>query len=138
MESVLHRLPSVISGDTSGISKAVNWKGGGSFVYCELAKCNQHFVDAVMAATDEAQLKEILERVLNTGYISVKVNPSDIRDAAADFDALSMEDKRKFIIELLDKNMLYVNLCDLDDAEYAISAADKAFNRTFYQLEETR
>ncbi len=30
--------------------------------------------------------------------------------------------------------MLYVNLCDLDDDEYAISDEDKAFTRSFYGL----
>lgn len=34
------RLQHVINGDTTGISQAVQWKGGGSFVYCELAQGN--------------------------------------------------------------------------------------------------
>ena len=32
----VQRLISVIKGDETGISEKVNWKGGGSFVYCEL------------------------------------------------------------------------------------------------------
>ena len=28
--------------------------------------------------------------------------------------------------------MLYVNLCDLEDAEFAVSPEDRAFNRSFY------
>lgn len=35
-------------------------------------------------------------------------------------------------MELLDKNLLYVNYCDIDDEEYGISAEDKAFTRSFY------
>ncbi len=62
-------------------------------------------------------------------------NPAEVAGAAADFEALTIEDKKSFILELLDKNMLYVNLCDLDDEEYAISDADKAFTRSFYGLE---
>lgn len=49
--------------------------------------------------------------------------------------AVTIENKKRFILELLDKNMLYVNLCDLDDEEYGISDADKAFTRSFYGLE---
>lgn len=138
IDIMIKRLSKVIGGETAGISKAVNWHGGGSFVYCELAKCNQHFVDAIMTAKTDGDLKKILELVLNTGYISVKVDPADIRENAADFNALSTDDKKRFIMELLDKNMLYVNLSDLDDAEYAISDIDKAFNRSFYQIGETR
>lgn len=138
MESVLHRLMAVIAGDTSGISKAVNWHGGGSFVYCELAKCNQLFVERVMAATTDYELMLILDNVLNTGYISSKVKPSEIQASATDFNTLSLENKKRFIMELIDKNMLYVNLCDLDDAEYSISDSDKEFNRSFYRLEGNR
>ncbi len=132
----VRRLCNVIAGDETGISKAVNWHGGGSFVYCELAKCNQRFVEAVEAATTDDEMKTLLDNVLATGYISYKVMPADIQAAGDDFMALSLEDKKRFVMELLDKNMLYVNLCDLDDEEYAISESDKAFNRSFYALEE--
>ncbi|WP_140296159.1 DNA methyltransferase, partial [Vibrio parahaemolyticus] len=37
-DTTLPRLKSIISGDQNGISKEVNWQGGGSFVYCELAE----------------------------------------------------------------------------------------------------
>ena len=129
------RMINVIAGDQTGISKTVNWRGGGAFVYCEIAGCNQKFVDDAEAANTDDDLINLLERVIATGYISYKVNPSDIEESAADFAALSIEDKKRFILELLDKNMLYVNLCDLDDEEYAISEADKDFTRSFYGLE---
>ena len=52
---------------------------------------------------------------------------------AGDFAALSLPDQKRFLLELLDKNMLYVNLCDLEDAEFAVSPEDRAFNRSFYR-----
>jgi len=111
-------------------------KGSSSFVFCELAKLNQYYVDKVAAAKTYADLTALLESTLKTGFISSKVKPTDISAAATDFEALSLDDKKRFIFELLDKNMLYVNLCDLDDEEYAISDTDKAFNRSFYGLED--
>ena len=39
----LRRLRGVVDGDTSGISKAVGWKGGGSFVSCRLLSLNQAY-----------------------------------------------------------------------------------------------
>lgn len=104
-------------------------------MYCELAKCNQHFVDEVAAAKTDGDLTALLARVLKNGFISHRVNPADIDEAAEDFEALSLEDKKRFILELLDKNMLYVNLSDLDDEDYAIGDADKEFTRSFYGLE---
>ena len=76
-------------------------------------------------------MQSVLERVLATGYINALVMPGDIQRNMEEFKALELADKKKFIMELLDKNMLYVNLCDLDDEDYAISEADKSFNRSF-------
>jgi adenine-specific DNA-methyltransferase len=132
---VITRLKEVITGEKNGISKEVNWKGGGSFVYCELAKCNQNFVDKANAVKNDKEAIALLDQVLATGFISYKVFPADISEAADEFADLSLSDKKRFILELLDKNMLYVNLCDIDDKDYAISKADKAFTTSFYKAE---
>jgi adenine-specific DNA-methyltransferase len=131
----VERLKKVVSGEQGGISKAVGWQGGGSFVYCELAKCNQHFVERIMAAKDDSELAPIWREIKATGYINHYINPREIDKNAEDLMSLSFDDRKRLFIELLDKNMLYVNLCDLDDEEYAISDADKAFTRSFYGLE---
>jgi adenine-specific DNA-methyltransferase len=129
------RISNVIKGEQNGSSKNNDWKGGGSFVYCELAKCNQHFVDKAASAKTDKELTALLDEVLKTGFISHKVFPADISEAASEFADLSFADKKRFILELLDKNMLYVNLCDMNDKDNAISKADKAFTNSFYNTE---
>ncbi len=126
------RLQNVIAAEKGGISQYVNWQGGGSFVYCELAKQNQNFVDEIEAAKDDKTLDDICGRMVKSGFISYKVKPKDIDEAAADYAELSMSDKKKFLMELLDKNLLYVNYCDIDDEEFNISEGDKNFTRSFY------
>lgn len=106
-----------------------------SIVYCELAKCNQQYVDEVMRTETDSELTEILPRILKTGFISSNVNPATIAKEATTFAMLSIDDKKRFILELLDKNMLYVNLCDLDDTEYEIGNPDKVFTHSFYCME---
>ena len=133
IDMIIERLEKVIAGETAGISKEVDWQGGGSFIYCELAKLNQTIVEEIEAATDDAALSEIRDKLMKSGFISYKVNPADIDAAAADYAALSMEDKKRFLMDLLDKNLLYVNYCDIDDAEFGISEQDKAFTRSFYK-----
>ena len=128
----VERLKKVIDGDESGVSKDVNWQGGGSFVYCELVKANQSFVDEIQMATTLEEIKDIYSRIISTGSISCKVNPKDIDANSEDFYSLSIDDQKRFLMELLDKNLLYVNYCDIDDEEYGISAEDKAFTRSFY------
>lgn len=129
----VERLKNVIAGDTSGISSEVDWKGGGSFIYCELAKLNQNFVDEIQAAVDTDTLKNIYQRMIKSGFISCKVNPSDIDAAINDYESLALDDQKRFLMELLDKNLLYVNYCDMDDEDFGISEDDKAFTRSFYK-----
>ncbi len=129
----VERLKKVIDGEQGGISKEVNWQGGGSFVYCELAKLNQTIVEEIEAATDDATLSDIYGRMVKSGFISYKVNPADIDAAADDYASLSLDDKKRFLMEILDKNLLYVNYCDIDDEEFGISDEDKTFTRSFYR-----
>ena len=126
------RLQKVILGENGGISQSVNWQGGGSFVYCELAQLNQKYVDALQEADTDEKVTDILKAVLATGFISDKVNPKLIDTEAEDYKALSLDEKKAFVMEVLDSNLLYVNYSDIDDKEFAISDADKAFTKSFY------
>ena len=126
------RLCGVISGEQSGISEQMNWRGGGSFVYCELVKLNQAFVDEIEAAANSETLSGIYSRIVKSGFISCKVKPADIEGAAEDFSVLSLDEQKRFLMELLDKNLLYVNLCDIDDEEFDIGDSDKTFTKSFY------
>lgn len=129
---ILHRLKRVIESEQGGISQAVNWQGGGSFVYCELAKLNQNYVDAIEEATTDEELTKLYADILKTGFISYKVKPKDIDVKSDDFIKLSIEDKKRLLMELLDKNQLYINYCDIDDETFGISEEDKAFTKSFY------
>lgn len=132
IDIMLRRLDKVIDGEQSGVSKRNNWQGGGSFVYCELAKLNQNYVDAIEKATTDEELTKLYADILETGFISYKVKPKDIDVKSDDFIKLSIEDKKRLLMELLDKNQLYINYCDIDDETFGISEEDKAFTKSFY------
>ncbi len=106
---------------------------GESFISVELAKLNQNFVEAIQSAENDEQLASVWAEMRESGFISSYVNPKDIDAEAEDFNALSFEDKKRFLIAILDKNMLYVNYCDIDDEGYAIREEDKAFTHSFYK-----
>ena len=128
----LKRLRKVIEGEQGGISSSVGWQGGGSFVYCELAKSNALFMDEINAAKKEDALKDIWKRMQETGNLNYKINPADITESAEDFNALSLEDKKRFLMECLDKNLLYIPVSDIDSEEYSIDAEDKRLTQEFY------
>ena len=129
----VERLKRVIDGEQGGISKAVDWQGGGSFIYCELAKLNEKFVEEIAAEKDFETIQALYKKIAHSYFISYKVNPSELDAAVDDFAALSMDDQKRLLMELLDKNMLYVNYSDIDDADFAVCDADKKFTRSFYK-----
>lgn len=104
-----------------------------TITFFQLAKLNQTIVEEIEAATDNETLSDIYCRMVKSGFISHKVNPADIDAAADDYAALSLDDKKRFLMEILDKNLLYVNYCDIDDEEFGISDEDMAFTRSFYK-----
>lgn len=132
----LERLIKVVSGNDNGtLALSLDWQGGGSFVYCELAKLNQNYVEQIQESQNDEELSAVWYNILQSGFISSYVNPKEINPEAEDFNALSFDEKKQLFIELLDKNMLFVNLCDIDDEDYQISDDDKAFTKSFYGVE---
>lgn len=144
IDIIKRRLVKVIQGDRSGISKAVGWQpqnpglldgdkyAHNSFVYLELAQANQKLVDEIEAATDTKSLQQIWQQMQEKGFMSYKVKPSIIDEHVKDFEELSFDDQKRFLIECLDKNLLYVPFEEMDDATYQMSEHDKQLTRQFY------
>jgi len=122
----------VINYDASGISKEVNWQGGGSFIYCELAKYNQTFADQILEADKKEKLLEIWNEMKEKAFLSYQFDKQTFDERIAAFETLSLDDQKKFLLEVLDKNQLYVNYSEIDDKTYGISEADKKLNKQFY------
>lgn len=127
------RLKKVISGEQGGVSKIVDWQGGGSFVYCELAKANENFVDEIEEAKTEEELLHVWRHMQESGFLSWKVDPKTINYNAKDLSDLSLEEAKCFLIECLDKNLLYVPYSEMDNSEFGISEDDKVLNKKFYE-----
>ncbi|PMH37945.1 hypothetical protein BCU69_20925 [Vibrio cyclitrophicus] len=129
---VLKRLQGVIEGDLEGISKDVNWQGGGSFVYCELAELASQYSDRVEQAQTSEELISIWDELKESSNLSYKVDPKQFDKNISSFNELSFENQQRFLIEAIDKNQLYVNYSDIDDESNGISEQDKKFNQMFY------
>ena len=97
-----------------------------------MLKLNQHYADRIQDATDDNAFSSIWAEMQETGFISSKINPKDIDTEADDFKSLSLLDKKKLLMELLDLNQLYINYCDIDDETFGVSEEDKAFTKSFY------
>jgi len=131
--SAVVRLKNVINGDQTGISKSVGWKGGGDFVYLELMKWNENFVEKIKKTKTKQELEKLWETMKEKAFLSYKVDIKAVDENARDFEDLSIENQKRFLLECLDKNHLYVNYSEIDDEEYGVSVEDRRLNREFYK-----
>jgi len=131
--SAVVRLKNVINSDQTGISKEVGWQGGGDFVYMELMKLNEAFVERIRDAETTDELLNIWEDMKHNGFLSYRVDPRLFDENIGKFKALSLDEQKKLLLEMLDYNDLYVNYSEIEDAIYNVSEEDKKLNRGFYE-----
>lgn len=141
-EITVPRLQKVIEGEQGGISKDVEWQGGGSFVYVELMELNYRFIHEIEKAQDYEALTSILEEMKVNAHLNYHADLNKVLKTAYEmdgmprlvsFDELELHEQKKLLIELLDKNQLYVSLSEINDKTLHVSDEDKAFNRSFYK-----
>lgn len=130
------RLQNVIKGEQSGVSKAYNWQGGGSFTYLELKKHNQTFIDQIETAKDSEALLAIWEEMKAKSFLNYNVDIKKQEEHIDDFKKLALAQQKQHLLEILDKNQLYVNLSSLEDKDFACTAAEKQVTQDFYQLKK--
>jgi adenine-specific DNA-methyltransferase len=114
------------------VHKVIENNGTGSLIYCELAQANQAFVARIQTAKTGKELQAIWQEMQEKAFLSYKIDPKTIDLTGANFAALNLENQQRFLIEVLDKNMLYVPLSEIDDETYRISEDDKKLNRQFH------
>ena len=130
---LLKRLADVINGESSGISKSVNWQGGGDFIYCELMPYNEVFMERIQSAQSSEKLLDIWRDMSKDSVLNWYVKPHKPMEAKEHFIAINDVEKQKHLLaELLDKNQLYVQLSEIEDETFEVSEEDKALNRAFY------
>ena len=130
----VERLKKVIAGEQGGISKDVNWSGGGSFVYAELKNDAQDFKNAIFEVTTTEELLELFELAKKSSFLSYRIDPKKLKKN--EFSQLSLAEQKQILSEIIDNNNLYVNYSDIDDSDYQISAEDKKLNHAFYRKEK--
>ncbi len=116
------------------IKKVIENNAIGSFIYAELYKSNQQYIEDIEKAKNTNDLKTIWEQIEETAFLSYRVLPQNINKEIKEFEALSFEDQQKFLIEVLDKNLLYVNKSEINDVTHKVSEYDKEMNQLFYSM----
>lgn len=128
------RLQNVINGDPTGISKTIKWKGGGSFIYVELKKHNEIFIEKIDKAKNKNEIKNLLNDILENGFISYSVDKIALKEFGNEFFNLAITDQKKCLRSLLDMNFLYIPYSEIEDETYQSSAQEIKLNKEFYSL----
>lgn len=125
------RLQKVIDGEQGGISKAVNWQGGGSFVYAELMEKNQGYLDDISNASNLNELNRVYDRMKENVDFDFRVDLDLFEKKKSTF---SFERQQEELRKIIDKNQLYYNEANIDDKNIhdILSDEDYQFNKSFY------
>jgi adenine-specific DNA-methyltransferase len=133
------RLQNVIKGDGTGVSNSVKWKGGGSFVYLELAKNNEQAKELIGECKSYEKLVELFEELYSKYFLHYNVRIKDFKEKIIhedQFKALSLEKQKEMFCRMLENNQLYVNLDEMEDKHFGLSREDIALTKDFYQLKD--
>ena len=130
------RLQNVINGDQTGISKSVNWQGGGSFVYLELAKKNETALEQISDCKSLEELTALFDELCSKYFLHYNVRVKEFRKEIESerFKQLNLKQQKEMFSRMLDLNQLYVNTDDRHDKNTGLTEDDIAITEDFYQL----
>ena len=123
--------------DTGGISKSVDWQGGGEFIYFELDKYNQTYIDKLNAIksghASSKTIEQLYDEIAKHAFLNYDVQSNKLLANKADFEALSLNKQLEFLFSILNKNQLYKNLSEIEDKDLGVDDKVKKLNKDFYK-----
>lgn len=103
------------------------------FLYFELKKYNQTFVEKIEEANDTKSLLNIWEQMKEKSFLNYNINIKAQDENIEEFKSMDLSHQKELLVELLDKNQMYVNLSSTDDAEFELTDEEKKITTDFYQ-----
>ena len=103
------------------------------FVYAELMQHNQYFIDKIQEAKTKEGILKVWQEMEEKAFLSFQFNKDIFNERLEAFKTASLETMQQSLIEILDKNQLYVNFSEIEDETFGVSEEDKALNYSFYK-----
>ncbi len=116
------------------VKSTVNDTEKSTTVYFELLENGNEIIREI-ENSNENTIKDLKEKIYKDERIIPYITREELEKADKDFEKLNLEEKKKALIKLVDKNKLYVNYSDIDNVDYTISDADKKFTKSFYEVD---
>lgn len=104
-----------------------------SFVFAELLEYNQKYISQIQEAKTKEDVLKVWNEMQEKAFLSFQFNKEIFNERLDAFKTASLETMQQYLIEILDKNQLYVNFSEIEDETFAVSEEDKALNYSFYK-----
>lgn len=117
---------------TKRILKVILKNEKDNFIFCELMKFNKEAMEKINMANDTTTLLKLWKEMCEKYFLDYNVEVKKFNDNIKEFKELQIGDQKKVLIEMLNKNQLYVNLSEINDSDFKISDEDKELNKKFY------
>jgi len=118
------------------IEKVIDDNEQENFVFLELRKYNQTFIEQIEEVKDTKALLQIWEQMKANSFLNYNVDIKKQDEHLDEFKALSLAEQKQHLCELLDKNQLYVNLSSLNDSDFDCTEEEKIVTNDFYQIKK--
>ncbi len=143
----IERLQKVIDGEQGGVSKAVGWapqnptledaQNGryerNGFVYVELKRFNEVFVEQIEVAEDAEALTAVWEEMKEKAFFKYNVDMKKLEESREEFCKLALQEQKRVLLEILDKNQMYVNVSDMSDTRLGTTDEERKTTESFYK-----
>lgn len=116
------------------VNKVINNNQQGEFVYLELKKHNQSFIDQIENAKDTKAILIIWEDMKANSFLNYNVDIKKQDEHIEEFKKLTLEEQKQHLVSILNKNQLYVNRSCLSDNDYELTEEEIKITKDFYQL----
>jgi adenine-specific DNA-methyltransferase len=121
--------------DNGGISKSVNWQGGGEFIYFELAKWNEAAKDKICECKNLKALIKLFDELYEVYFLNYNLKIKEFKEKVIEeenFKNLDLDKQKEMFLTMLDLNQMYVNKSEMKDSKYNLSKQDKDCTQNFY------
>jgi adenine-specific DNA-methyltransferase len=135
----VERIKKVIQGEQGGISKSVNWQGGGDFIYFELAKWNETAKETILACESLEELITFFDEMYEKYFLNYNLKIKEFREKVIkeeEFKNLTLDEQKKMFVTMLDNNQMYVNKTEMADKKFGIDKQDQKLTSEFYNSEK--
>ena len=128
------RLQKVLEGEQGGISKSVDWQGGGDFVSMELAPFNEIYKQALLASkTKTEKLLAIYNEMREKAFLDYRYDLVKELKGDKEFTDLDFSEQQRILIDILDKNQMYIPYTEIEDITYNLDQNDINRSHDFYK-----